>query len=115
MGRVKSQLVSKSSITTSQISLQLYIVAVIYAGIYIATLTAMTTLIRVSDVLSAVKALGLTCRYDSAYQEFRINYKRSDSRWSEDSAYFTTYRDDAIATAGVMARHGSERIKETND
>lgn len=64
--------------------------------------------IRVADVLAHVRGLGLTVRYDSGYQEFRIDYRRSDSRWSEDSAYFTTYRDDAMETATAMAAFNRE-------
>lgn len=63
----------------------------------------MANSLSVTDVVVAVRAAGLTCRYSSAYMEFRIDYPRSDARWSEDSAYFTTYRDDAIATARQMA------------
>ena len=59
--------------------------------------------LRVKDVCVKVRELGMTCRYQSEYQEWRIDYPRSDSRWSEDSAYFTTYPDDAIDTAKVMA------------
>jgi len=63
----------------------------------------MADFVRLADVLTAVRALGLTCRYQREFDEFRIDYKRSDPRWSEDSAYFTTYRDDAVATARQMA------------
>lgn len=59
--------------------------------------------ITVADVQRRVRHLGLTCRYQPEYQEFKVDYKTSDSRWNEDSAYFTTYRDDAIETAVVMA------------
>lgn len=52
---------------------------------------------------AAIRATGLTVRYQAEYDEWRIDYKRDDPRWSEDSAYYTTYRDDAIATARVMA------------
>lgn len=69
------------------------------AGKWIAYPLIMTIL----QVCKAVRALGLSCRYDSGYQEFRIDYPRDDPRWTEDSAYFTTYRDDAIGTAQAMA------------
>jgi hypothetical protein len=59
--------------------------------------------IRIDDVVKAVRALGLTCRYQPEYQEFRIDYRHGDARWTEDTAYFTTYRDDAISTAAAMA------------
>lgn len=65
--------------------------------------------IPVKEVERAVRAFGLTCRYDSAYMEFRIDYRRHDPRWSEDSAYFTTYRDDAIDTARLMSERPKER------
>ena len=61
----------------------------------------------IQSLKAAVQSLGLTFRYQKEYDEFRIDYKRSDSRWNEDTAYFTTYRDDVIETAKVMA----ERIK----
>lgn len=63
----------------------------------------MQAYMTIETVRLAVKTLGLTFRYQREYDEFRIDYKRSDSRWSEDSAYFTTYRDDAIETAKAMA------------
>lgn len=59
--------------------------------------------LKISEVVRAVRSYGLTCRYSSEYQEFRIDYKRNDYRWTEDTAYFTTYRDDAVETAKVMS------------
>jgi len=60
-------------------------------------------MLTIKTVLQQVRALGLTCRFDSDYQEFVINYKRSDPRWTPDSSYHTPYRDDAIASAKVIA------------
>lgn len=62
----------------------------------------------ISDVRAAVHALGLTCSYDAAVAEFRINYRRDDPRWTLNSAYFADGRDlggrlDAVATARTMA------------
>jgi len=54
-------------------------------------------------VVETVRALGLICRYDSANAEWRIDYRSTDPRWSEDSAYFTTWPDDAIETARAMS------------
>lgn len=65
-------------------------------------------MLTVKNVIDAVHAVGLTCRYSSEYLEFRINYKVDDDRWTEDSAYYTTYRDDAIATAQIMAGYRTE-------
>lgn len=62
--------------------------------------------IRKADVLAQIKQLGMVCRYDSDNAEYRIDYRRTDSRWNEDSAYYTTYPDDAIETAKVMAQAG---------
>lgn len=60
--------------------------------------------LTIEEVCYKVKILGLTCKYYSDIQEFRINYKITDSRWNEDTAYYTTYRDDAVETAKVMAK-----------
>jgi hypothetical protein len=57
----------------------------------------------ITQVRTQVKALGMVCGYQSEYQEFRVDYLKSDSRWSVDSAYFTTDPDDAVATARAMA------------
>lgn len=38
--------------------------------------------------------------------EWRVNFNRSDPRWSAESCYFTDDRDDAINTAAAMA-HGA--------
>lgn len=57
----------------------------------------------IREVKTAIHAMGLTCRYHAAYAEFRIDYLRSDVRWTTDSAYFTTDRSDAVATARRMA------------
>lgn len=65
-------------------------------------------MLKISEVMRAVRSLGLTCRYQSAYDEFRIDYPRKDSRWNEDSAYYTTYRDDAVETAKVMADYTND-------
>lgn len=64
--------------------------------------------IPVREVIETVTALGLRCTYDGAYMEFKIDYKRNDPRWNEDTAYFTTYRDDAVETAKVMAAWGTK-------
>lgn len=61
------------------------------------------SMIRITDVLTHIRKLGLTVSYQPEYQEFRIDYKRSDPRWNEDSAYYTTFRDDAMQTANEMA------------
>ncbi len=61
-------------------------------------------MMTITEVVKAIRATGMTCKYSSEYQEFKIDYPKSDSRWNEDTAYFTTYRDDAIETAKVMAK-----------
>jgi hypothetical protein len=55
------------------------------------------------DTLKAIRDLGLTARYQPEYGEWRINYKQTDERWTEDSAYYTTWDDDALKTAQFMA------------
>lgn len=64
----------------------------------------MFQILRIKDVAPAVRALGLSCVYNSAYQEWKIDYRKQDARWTEDSAYFTTYPDDAVLTAREMSR-----------
>jgi hypothetical protein len=59
-------------------------------------------------IVSAIRKLGLSCTYSSVYSEFIINYKLKDARWTEDSAYYTTYTDDALETAKVMAAYKQE-------
>ena len=63
----------------------------------------MSKFIRTKTVIKFVRAQGLTVRYDVGYMEFVIDFKKSDSRWNEDTAYYTTYRDDAVLTAAYMA------------
>jgi hypothetical protein len=55
------------------------------------------------QIARAIRHLGLTVRYSPEYAEWRIDYKRSDTRWTEDTAYFTTWPDDALETARIMA------------
>lgn len=58
------------------------------------------------DVIAAVRALGLVAVYDRDMAEWRIDYRRGDTRYvagDEGSAYFTNDRDDAVLTARTMA------------
>ncbi len=57
---------------------------------------------RIRDVAPAVRALGMTCNYRPDYMEWRIDYRRSDSRWTPDTAYYTTHPDDAVESARLM-------------
>ena len=52
-----------------------------------------------SQVLTAVRAMGMTCRYDNG--EYRVNIPTA---WggSEATAYYTNDADDAIGTARIM-------------
>lgn len=59
------------------------------------------------DVCQVIKAMGLTAKYSSEWQEFIINYRQDDSRRSEDSSYHTDDADDAIGTAKIMANWNS--------
>ena len=68
------------------------------------TMHSMASMKTIQSLKAHVQAMGLTFRYQREYDEFRIDYKQNDSRWTEDSAYFTTYRDDVIDTAIAMAK-----------
>lgn len=57
----------------------------------------------IQDVKLEVSKLGLTCFWDAAYQEFRVNYHFRDSRYTLDSCYYTDSKEDALGTARVMA------------
>ena len=54
----------------------------------------------IKETLKRIRALGLTAAFDSALQEFRIDYRNAE----QDTAYFTDDREDAMATALHMAK-----------
>jgi hypothetical protein len=58
---------------------------------------------RVKDVQTSVRKLGLTCSWNSDFKEFRVDYKRDDPRWTSESSYHTNDSDDAVGTAKLMA------------
>ena len=51
----------------------------------------------------AIRALGLSVHYSSEYGEWRVDYRPTDARRTADSAYYTSDRADALATAAAMA------------
>jgi hypothetical protein len=56
------------------------------------------------NVCSVIKSMGLTCKWDSVWQEYCINYRLYDTRrHGNDSSYHTNDNEDAIATAKIMA------------
>jgi hypothetical protein len=59
-----------------------------------------------AKAIVAIRALSLTARYDRVYHKFVIDYYRSDPRWTANTAYYTPYPEDAIATAHEMERQG---------
>lgn len=56
-----------------------------------------------AQVKEAVKALGLVARWDSDWQEWIVDYKRNDTRWTSNTSYHTADNEDAIGTAKRMA------------
>jgi hypothetical protein len=52
----------------------------------------------INQTLKAIKALGLTARYNPEYQEYRINIPGG----KEATAYYTNDSEDAIKTAESM-------------
>lgn len=53
------------------------------------------------QVFKLIRSLGLAVQYNDG--EWKVNYRRDDSRRTPDSDYFTDDKDDAIGTARVMA------------
>lgn len=53
----------------------------------------------INQTLKAIKALGLTARYNPEYQEYRINIPNG----KEATAYYTNDSEDAIKTAESSA------------
>lgn len=56
--------------------------------------------------LDQIRRLGMVATYNSALQEFRIDYPRHDARRTNSTAYFTDDAGDAMATAYAMSREG---------
>lgn len=57
----------------------------------------------IKQTIDLVRAVGMTCKWQSEYREYKINYSPNDARWSVDGAYFTDDSADAVATARRMA------------
>lgn len=56
----------------------------------------------ITETKQRIRQLGLTCRYDSATGEFRVNLLPQDGG-NEDTAYYTDDRQDAVDTAQAMS------------
>lgn len=56
------------------------------------------------QALAWIRSLGLTVSYNPEYREYRIDYKTTDTRKTDDSAYFANDAQDAVYTAQAMAR-----------
>ena len=65
------------------------------------------------QTLQAIRALGMTARWSSEFQEFRINFRGG----MEATAHYTNDADDAIGSAQDMMQHrtfyGSQEWAET--
>lgn len=55
----------------------------------------------IKQVLKTIREMGLTATWNTYVQEFHINYKNG----SEETAYYTQDKDDAIGTAIAMANN----------
>ena len=53
------------------------------------------------QVFDAIRKMGMAVSLNDG--EWRVDYKRDDSRRSLDSCYFTNDKTDAIQTAEVMS------------
>lgn len=62
----------------------------------------------IKDTLKACRALGISATWFAATNEFMLDYRRGDPRYASGRlrAYFTSDRDDAVATAELMSEWG---------
>lgn len=63
--------------------------------------------LTITGTIERVRSLGLTCTYNSSFQEFTVNYKSTDPRYrpgNMGTSYYTADADDAVQTAIRMAR-----------
>lgn len=56
-----------------------------------------------TEILAAIRALGLTASYSSDWKEYTVNYHKHDSRRTAGSDYKTSDKCDALDTAYFMA------------
>jgi len=55
------------------------------------------------QTFDAIRALGLAAQLNNG--EWQVDYRRDDSRRTPGTRYFTNDKEDALATARVMASH----------
>jgi hypothetical protein len=58
------------------------------------------------QTFKAIRALGMAVSHNEG--EWRIDYRRGDSRKTNDSCYYTDSREDALGTAKLMAEYKNE-------
>jgi hypothetical protein len=66
-------------------------------------------MITLKQAKAELKPLGITITYKSTWNEYRVNFQQNRGG-SEDTAYYTDDREDAVATGREMARELNARL-----
>ena len=61
-----------------------------------------------AETVKTIRAMGLSCNWNSEWREFCIDYRRQDGRYTTQSSYHCSDSDDAIATAEIMQAWGKQ-------
>lgn len=59
----------------------------------------MTRTLTKAQTVAEIRALGLTAKWSTEYQEWTVNYRLDDPRRTKESSYHTDDNVDALATA----------------